>query len=374
MEDDEDDWSPRSIFDEGDEDETSAAPAERRRLSPIRGEDARVHAQIAGASIMAAADAALARLDEKLWSTGFAEGLGERIATAEAEALARLMGWRGRDGDSALRFRYDAALADEDDAWTRWAGRTLAAPMVDVAATSDAAELAARLRPSGWRRMDALEAAETLDDGAPATVTDRTETLWLARWLEAARAFGDAGPTARGAMSFQTWATGGAGDLTARLTGAVAAMRFGAGASLRALRFTPLALPVRRVRPFDPALGAAERLARWCRAVTESCTAHGAAVDDLMAWRDGALAAERTKTGRGIVDLLLRKAHVMSEDVASALGVTVQGANHRLRAMREAGLVATVDDQGRYRRWTAVVMREGRGRARLHRNAAGGRR
>ncbi|SEB09838.1 hypothetical protein, partial [Rubrimonas cliftonensis] len=316
MDDDDDDWSLRSIFD-GEDDETPRSPREAAGARPgRRSADAAIHAQIAGASIMAEADAALARLDEKLSAGGFSEGLVERIATAEAEALGRLMGWRGRDGDSALRFRYEAALEDEDDAWTRWAGRTLAAPFIDIAATTDADELTERLRGSGWRRMDALEAADAISDGAPVTGPDRGERDQLADWLARIRPFGDFGPTARGAMSFQAWELGGAGGLTGRLTGAVASMRLGAGASLRTLRFTPVAAAARRLRPFDAGLDAAERLTRWCCAVTESCRTYAALVEDLMAWRTTAFDVERTRTGRGIVDLLLRKPQAMSEDVA----------------------------------------------------------
>jgi DNA-binding transcriptional ArsR family regulator len=365
---DPDDWSPQSIFDAGDDEEAGASQlAAARPLSHVRDEDAAVHAQIADAAMLAQAEAALARLDEKLAGTGFADGFAERIATTEAEALGRLLGWRGRVGDSALRFRYDAALEDEDDAWTRWAGRMLAAPVLDVAETADAAELAARLRASGWQRMDALEAT---DDGAYPMAPDHAERQWLQTWLEAVRAFAEMGPAARGAMSYHAWVSGGAGDLTTRLTGAVLAMRLGAGASLKQLRFTPVALAANRLQPLQGELGSAERLARWCRAVSESCRAHAAEVDDLLAWRREAFEAERTKTGRGIVDLLLRQRHAMSEDVAAALGVTVQGANHRLRAMREAGLVTTVDEGRRFRRWTAAGLRDDRRRARAARAGA----
>lgn len=354
---DDDEWSFPSIYDQDDELEIPQRRHRSRALSPVVLDEAAVLAQIAGASVMAEADAAVARLDEKIAMSGLADAFVERIATAEAEALARMLGWRGREGDSEIAFRYDAALDDEVDAWVRWARRVLAAPMVDVAATADPDEFAKRMRGSGWRRMTALDVADRCDIDAPSTrdtpaEPDQAECVWLQTWLGAARAFADFGPTARGAMSFQAWSGGGAGGTDGALTGVVAAMRMGGGAGLTALRFIPLGLAARRRRPFGR-LHAAERLARWSACVSESCRAHGAEVDRLLSWRSAAHAAEPTKLGREIVDLLLRRRQVMSEDVAKTLGVTSQGANQRLRAMRDAALVKQVSEGRRFRRWAA---------------------
>lgn len=308
---------------------------------------------------LAAAEAALARLDERLAGSGAGQALAERIASAEAEAFAWGLGWRGRLGDSALRFRYAAMVEDETDAWTRWAARFLAAPMAEDAG-GNAGELAARLRGAGWQRFDALEIAEGIPTDDPA---DTGSLEAVAAMLDAAREAERLGPVARAALSYLGWASAVGQGAEAAATGAAASMRLGAGSGLRALRFVPVAVAARRRRLFEHRGEPSAFVRQWSEAVCEACHAHTAAVDDLLAWRAEALRRETTKTGRAIIELLLRRQEIMSEDVAQTLGATQQAVNLRLRAMRDSGLVQQTSEGRRFRRWAAAGQRGASGRA-----------
>jgi DNA-binding transcriptional ArsR family regulator len=344
---------PRSIYDIDDvaEEHPDEGRAPLGWMRPATGDPV---SQLAVWQPWALAEAALARLDERLVGSGLGDALADRIASTEAEAFARMLGWRGSLGDSALRFRYAAMVEDETDAWTRWAARFLAAPVGEDAAKVEAGDLTLRLRGAGWRRVDAMEIAA----GAfPNEADDACAEEPVAAMLVAAREAAALGPVARGALSYLGWCSlaGQGGEVA--LTGAAAAMRLGAGPALRALRFVPLAVAARRRRLFEQRGDALAFLRCWSETVVEACRAHAGAVDDLLAWRAAALKRETTKTGRAIVELLVRRQEIMSEDVAHALGATQQAVNLRLRAMRDAGLVQQTSEGRRFRRWAALGLR-----------------
>jgi hypothetical protein len=289
---------------------------------------------------LAAAAAALARLDERLALSPRHEGLLRRLALEEAAGLS----WAEGAGIAADRLAlYDvlrlttAADAHRDFALAHWAFRRL----------HGGAGPEAGLGPFLGRR-------NTAEDGLGELGQRPTGEVFSALaddWGRALRA--DLHPIARAAMAFHLWQALGLSGPEGVVEAAVAAARIGAP-GLKALTFLPLAVGGRGLwqRGGNPAA----RLSAFLAAV-EAGAKHGAIeLDRIAGWQARAEAATAGLSGRApalLIGALVALPALTAEMAAEVTGLSRAAVLRNLALFEARGVVREITGQERFRVWTA---------------------
>ena len=301
------------------------------------GPEAYLDAQAGLAVALARAAAALAALDEAVRRTG--QGMAERLALIEAEAMVRTEG--GRAGREEIARHLAQALAADrhapDIARGAWAARRL------VRRPGPLGELRAFL---GLHRVDAPALPDTVQ---PRPVGEDFD-LAAAAFAEGLAPLATAHPITRAVWAFELWSRAGLSAEGAVAEPAVAAARI-AGGENRALGFAP----------FAPGRGCWERrghadarLARWIAATEAGARTASMEISRVEAWQAraaDAVAGMKARAPARLIDVLAARPMLTTETAARLAGMSRDSAERGLARLHGMGLVRELTGQGRFRIW-----------------------
>ncbi|WP_166418682.1 helix-turn-helix domain-containing protein [Cochlodiniinecator piscidefendens] len=317
---------------EGVEDELRQNPT----MSELRGDW--VAAEHATYPDLLRAAEALSRLRERL--SWMPKEVGERLAVQSTVALLRQEGhWITAD-QLAVYMKLGAAPIDQAQDFARgaWAVRRL---------------LGALTPQQGVHGF--LGRQQVQDDGLSSLqhrpVGAELETLGT-QWADTLASVFDLHRITQSAVAFFEWQRLGLSDPEDSLEGSVAAMCFAAGDGIL---FQPIAPDASVMRSG----AAAERLARWFRAVETGCLQALLELERLNAWRSRAGAATQGMSGRSVgllIETLLAVPLVSAELLEARTGLSRPSALRNLNAFSDLGLLREVTGQRRYRFWTARLL------------------
>ncbi len=301
-------------------------------------------AEAAQSAELARAAAELARLD--MMTEHLGAGAVTRLALIETEAMAWAEGTRlrreeiGRD----LMARATDPRLHTDLARARWALRRLEQRPAPLA---------------GLRDFLGLHEADP--DTVSAVPDDMRRRLAGADFSAAVAEFNQgmadleaAHPLTRAAFAFRLWpicSLSAAGVVTEPAT---AAARIGA-AENRMLGFAPCAA-ARQV--WNGGGSAEERLRRWIGAVRSGALAAMLELRRLDDWAVSAhTATDRFKgsTPGKLIDALIARPLLSTEDAALATGISRDSAERMLARLLAVGIVREITGQTRFRLWTAAT-------------------
>lgn len=317
-------------------------PAPHASVHPVLDPDAWVKAEARQGPALVRAAEGFARLDERLRHL---DGIADRLAQDEAEALVRLSGGRMPVGGVAL-FEAGRAMAGDDGSAAmlsaQWAFRRLRAGRV----------------PDALDLPDFL--GRTLSDaGGLGDMAQRPEGAEFAaladEWAHLTGRVG-AHPITRAASAFHIWTVLGLSGPEDRTEAGCLAALIGAGQGRGGLPFLPAAMAAQP--PHRTGGTVEDRLAAWLRAVAGACEAGLLLANRLAAWMDRASAETSDLSGRtppALIAALAAAPLVSASSVERSTGVSRDAAERNLGLFAERGLVREVTGQKRFRLWRAAV-------------------
>ena len=345
------DWAPQipSIWDDEDEDPEpfafdppwSVATPAAEWLDPA----AWMAAERGAATALAAAVAAVVRLDERLLGMDPATRAGAhtRLALETVPDLLWFEGVRVRPEHLALAGA-DRMGGGEDApiiARALWAVRRMTAgPRLTQVPSAE--EVRAFLGLAAPADMQAWEAP-----GMPEPIG--VDAMALADWSAALAKLGDAHPLTRAAMAGALWQGLGVTGGDRLLEPALVLARLAAAAGQGGL----IALPLGPARPTGDA-GAETRLHAGLARMAEGAQAGLRLLDRTRAWHARAEAATTGLKGHGVpqlVDLLATRPIVSGPLVAESLDLTDRHARRLLKAFEERQLIREMTGHARFRFW-----------------------
>lgn len=318
-------------------------PRADRAVRPEAGGWARAEAGQGRGLVRAAA--AFARLDERLRRSPHRDGWVQRLALAEAEALARVSGDLLPTGALALAEALRGGGTEEDTRRlraARWAYRRL------VAGSPPA--------PGALAAFLGLHRVGTPGLGDLAPRPEGPEFALAAAEWETVTDAPALHPLTRAALAHAAWRAIGLSTPGDMIEGGVAAALIGAEEARGGLPFLPVAsgggIAHRAGGPEDA------RLAAWYEGIELACLAGLLACDRVETWQVRAAHATRDLSGRSVAGLLQALAAaplVSAEAAAMVAGCSRSAAERNLALLEGRGVAVEVTGQRRFRLWRAAL-------------------